>query len=352
MSVFSTGFAFAKLPLLLAGFGLVLSTTVFASSVYASPVVGVERATGEVLGNEFTFEISPTQIVVGEPVYLRLQVKNTSGNLVVGNFSSRLYMAEGNDLEVRVQEPGQLPRRYSGVEEPGIYGGTEINLGRNDTSLHDFLLLYDRSSDRGVLFDEPGEYIITARLAGSVYREANREVLTLPPTRITVRPPSTEEDQRAMDFVGSRDMAKSLHTAINMDPAIIERIKSFTATFPKSPWTPLALSVLANNYLYGPQPNGMAAARMYTEIASRFPDSPRAPAALFSAVIAYSQLNDEDSARAAYWLLRDLYPGYPLIRKDNPTAQQFEFGPSDSLVGQPWFHYMKPYVAPPKPMEQ
>jgi outer membrane protein assembly factor BamD (BamD/ComL family) len=134
--------------------------------------------------------------------------------------------------------------------------------------------------------------------------------------------------------------------SITTDKAIIDQLRKFVSQYPNSPWTPLAMSVIGNELMYGLNPNPAAAAVIYGEIAKRFPDSPRAPAALFSAAAAYEQLKDMDSARANYWLLRDLYPAYPLIRKDNPLARLMEFGPIESLVGQPWFHYAKPYELP------
>jgi tetratricopeptide (TPR) repeat protein len=307
---------------------------------------GSSGSSSVVEGNEFSFQISPTEITVGEPVYLKLNVKNTSGMLIVSNFNGRLYLAEGNDVEVRVQEPGQLPRRYFGVEQAGIYGSTEIALNRDESSLHDFLLFYENQSDKGLLFDRPGEYLISARLSGSVYRDKPRELLTLPPTRIVVREPATEEQRAALQMIGNKEIAKVLHMAITTDKAIIDRLRAFASRFPTSPWTPMVLSVIGNELMYGLNPNPAAAAAIYGEIAKRFPDSPRAPAALFSAAAAYEQLKDMDSARANYWLLRDLYPSYPLIRKDNPLARLMEFGPIESLAGQPWFHYAKPYEMP------
>lgn len=299
-------------------------------------------------GVDFKFELFPTSIVVGEPVYLRLKIDNTSGMLAVGNYSGRLYLAEGNDVDVRVQLPGQLPQRYAGPEEAGLYAGTEINLDRDGLHQQDFLLFYERAAAGGLLFDTPGEYVVTARLQGSVYRERPREIVVLPPTKITVRPPANDQEKRAFDTVNQKDLAKTLHMAITSEEDQLLKLRAFVGNFPNSPWTPQAMSVLANNLLYGTSPNRQAAGRMFMDIATRFPDSPRASSSLFAAVAAYSGMGDKDTARALYWLLRDLYPGYPLIRKENAIANEFEFGPLDFLGSRPWFHYNRPYSLTPQ----
>ncbi len=309
---------------------------------------GSSTATKVELGNVFRFEIFPTNIVVGEPVYLRLQIENTSGALAVGNYSGRLYLADGNDVDVRVQTPGQLPQRYQGPEEAGLYAGTEINLDRHGLHQQDFLLFFEKSTAGGLLFDSPGEYMVTARLQGSVYREKPGEVLVLPPTKITVRAPANESEQRAFDTINQKDLAKTLHMAITNDEDQLRRIRAFVGAFPNTPWTPQALSVIGNDQLYGPKPNRAAAARIFLDIATRYPNSPRASSSLFAAAAAYNGMGDRDTARALYWLVRDLYPGYPLLRKENPLAFEFEFGPKDFLASRPWFHYNRPYSLTPQ----
>jgi hypothetical protein len=295
-------------------------------------------------GNEFVLELTPTTITVGEPIFLKFRINNTSGILPMNNFSGRMHFSEGNDIDIRVQAPGELPRRYNGIDQAGLFAALDFSVERQKTMESDYLLFFDEVSPRGLLFDRPGTYILSVRLTGSVYRDRNKQVVFLPPTPITVRESERPDHGRIMDVIGRPEAARALHQTITGNETLAQEFQQFVSNFPDSPWTPLVLTVLANRMSNANPPNNQAAARLFTELAKRFPNSPRAPGAMFTAALCYHQDKKHDLARAAYWLARDLYPSYYLFRQENPVAFFYEFGPRDQVKVRPWFHFAQPYV--------
>lgn len=306
-----------------------------AAALHGAPTVIESK------GMHVSLELDRTDIVVGEPIYIKLVVTNKSAALRQGNFSSRLFMSEGNDLHVTVEKPGELPFSYRGVETGAIYTSTELSTNIGESIHQEFMILYDAKEPNGYLFGKPGEYGLDVKLFFSVYRDPERVSLAIPPTRIKVRAPEGKAAE-AFKLIDNKAAAMALHAAGTTNDAVFKAIKEVADTFSNTPYGPLALLTTGATQMriHGDYPAAIATFRKFLE---RYPDNIRASAVLFNIVYCYHQLRDFDNGRDWFNYLADHDPSFVLLRPENPTSSAFFFGPASEAQGRRWWLYTEPW---------
>lgn len=299
----------------------------------------------EHLGNRVTLSLDRTEIVTGEPIYLNVKVENVSSPLIVGNFSSRLHLSEGNDLEVSVQQAGELPVRYTGGEEPAIYASTELNLEPGETRESQAMLLYDPSKPGGYLFGEPGVYTLRATLNASIMRELQKTRIELPPTQITVRAPEGNA-ARAFELLNSPGVARALQELLVEDREVVEKIRKVAHDYPDTPYAPLARFYSAVAYYRQEPPQYDQAAAEFRKVLELYPASNRAPDSAFMLSALNTKRLRLAEAQDWYFFTRDAYPTYELLRKENPLASVHYYDAIEAGANRVWWLQSEPWVGP------
>ncbi len=305
----------------------------------AAAQVGV----GTQMGNKVTLSLSDTDIVAGEPVYLMTNILNETAPLRVGNFSSRLYLAEGNDIEVFVQRPGELPERYTAAEQPGLYSSVEVNLNNGEAMDHRTLLLYDASKTNGYLFGAPGVYTVRAAVKGTVMRDPKGLKVELPPTQVTVRDPEGRNAE-AFGRVNDPAMAEALQLMLTDDPAVVARAREVAMQYSDTPYAPLCRFLSGNAYYRAAPPQIDKAVADFEKFMQNYPEHPHVSEVAFQIVAAEMKGARTDLARDWYYFVRDAYPNYRLLRQNNIYSDLFYDEPKEATGARPWWLYEKPWV--------
>jgi hypothetical protein len=302
----------------------------------------------QVEGVKVELQLDRTNIIVGEPVYILLKVTNENAPLKIGTFGFTPYFPEGNDIEVLVSRPGELPVRYNGTENPGVYPMQEANLDVGEKRHNEYMLLYDRTQPDGYLFGKPGEYRLDVRIHHSVLREPEKHVIAINDAVIKVSEPEGKAAE-AFKLIRSPAAAKALQIMSTGDSKLLQTFRTLSTSFPDTPYASLCLYIQGVAELRKEKPDLNQAINLMRDFISRYPGHVRISSALFNIITCYHQLNQDSLGRDWFYYLMDHDPGYFLLRRENEFSYFYYFGPEMASQNRRWWLYDKQWdIEPPK----
>lgn len=307
--------------------------------------VQAQTASNEYLGMKVTLSLNKTEIVAGEPIFLNIHVLNELAPYRKGNFGARLFLSEGNDINVTVQPPGELPYRYTGGEDPAVYSSVEIDLDNGEAMDHEALLLYDKTQPGGYLFGKPGVYIVRITLNATILRDPQPFKVEMPPTQIVVKAPEGREAE-AFNLLNDPAMARALHLMQTSDAALVAKARQVAEQYPETPYAPLCRSLSGLAWYRAEPPQFDQAAAEYLKFLEFYPDHPRAAESAFTLVVIYTKAGRAQLAQDWFYFVKDAYPRYRLLRRENPIAWVNYFWALDEVQSRPWWLYQRPWEAP------
>ena len=332
--------------------GLFAASGALSAFALMGPAPAFAQAAGPEIRNSgvmMRLSVDKTDIVVGEPVHLRFVVSNESCTYPKGNFGGRLHLSEGNDIEVSVQAPGELPQRYIAGEDNQVYASVEIDLSKGESMATMIPLLQAPARPTGYLFDRPGEYTLRASVAATVLRENTKTDVPLGPVKVTVREPAGN-DAADWKTLATPAVAKALHLGSGDDPAAVERARSVALAHPDGPYGPLCRLLSGVAAMKASPPDYAAGRAALTGFVTGSAGHPRAAEAAFSMVSLETRANRPDAARDWLYFMRDAYPDYPLLRRENRMASEYYFKALDaSPADRPWWFQQRPWDTTAKP---
>lgn len=290
------------------------------------------------MGMEARLELTSTEILVGEPVYLRLIVTNVDQPYMKANFQSKLYPSEGNDIEIMVQPPGELAFRADAFYA-GLYPSTELNLAPGQFSFFTYPILFDKRSNNGYVFAKAGEHFVTATVTFTVMRGMEKYRVQLGPVKITVREPQGRAAE-AFKLLQNPEIARGLH-AYKLSGPHLAAVTRVANEFTDTPYAPHALFAAGTSQF--PDSNYQAAIEFFRRYVRQYPTHPLIGPVVFDIVISYDQLGDTGAARDWYYYLSDAVPGYDLNRPENPVAGRYYFDQMGAYESHRWWLYERPW---------
>lgn len=327
----------------------ILLTLVFVAARPAPAATA--SVVNNVQGVEIRLDLGPTEIFVGEPVYLVTKVTNRNSPLRVGNFAASFFLAEGNDLTITIQPPGELPARYMGTDEPGVYTKVELGLDTGESETYPVTILYDAKSPNGYVFGKPGEYLVSVTLQHSILRDVAKTQTVLPPTRITVKAPEGRAAE-AFKLLEDKQIARALHEAVITEPKAVAAIARVAEEFPDTPYAAQTHYVAAATNLNGERAEMEKAIRQFLKFLERWPGHPRAGDAIFNIALAFDRLGERETARAWIYFLKDRVPDHRLLRVENPLASKYYYGMLESAAKRRWWLFETPWDFTVKPEDR
>ena len=300
-----------------------------------------------VSGMEISLRYDRTEIVVGEPVYIELTVRNRSATTRAGNFGARLFYPEGNDIKLMIQRPGELPYRYEGTERSGMLSSVEYSIREGEAVRNLLPVIFDRNRKSGYVFDIPGQFTLSASLSFIVFREPQPTKLIVPPTVISVKAPEGSSAE-AFKLIADQDSARSLHALGAVSPEVLAKLEKLSQNYPDTPYAPLASYTAATTYARAKKEYDKAI-QLFHQYIKRYPGSVRENDAIYSISLAYASQNQMDKARDCFLYLMDHDPTYHMLRSDTPLAWELVYGVTDKVNARHWWLYSKPWDVAPAP---
>lgn len=326
------------------GFGC-LATACLMAFTLAGPEVQAQTASSEFMGMRVTVSLDKTEVVVGEPLFLNINVLNENAYFRKGNFGGRLFLSEGNEIDVMVQPPGELPYRYVGGEDAAVYSSVEMDLDNGQSMDTEILLLYDRTKPNGYLFDKPGVYTLRATVRGTILRDPTPFRVELPATRIVVSAPEGPEAE-AFKTIGTPAVAKALQMMNTDNAQTVASARQVAEQHPNTVYAPLCRIMSGVAHMRATPPNLDAAAEDFLKFQEFYPDHLRTAEAAFTMVVIYTRAGRTDLARDWLYFVRDAYPSYRLLRHENPFASMYYYAAAEEEDrGRPWWLYSTPWKA-------
>jgi hypothetical protein len=303
-----------------------------------------QRGSSFHLGIEVAMEFDRTEVVVGEPIFLKITVTNRSAPLIIGNFAASLHFPEGSDVEVKIQPPGELAYRYMAHEEPAVYSGIEIGNKLGEFTHFELPILYERNSPNGYVFARPGEYIVSARLSHTIMRDNTRTFTEIPPTRIVVREP-TGRTAEAFRLIEGKDYALALQQQFTDNPKILNAFTTVAEKFADTPYAPMCAYVAgsAKTLTQKGQQEGI---KMLREFARRWPNHPFYGNAIYNIFYTYHMSGNLERAQEWFYYLLDTDPHHRLMREENKLAAYYYYGRLEEAAARRWWLYEKPWALP------
>lgn len=312
----------------------IVITLLLSSALWAQ-----DPSTREVLGIETRIELLNSEVVQGETVYLKLTVHNRTNPLIVATFQSKLYYSEGNDIEITIQPPGELPSRYEGPYS-GIYSLREPNLKPGELVYFYLPILYSKKAESGLVFDKPGEYTLSAKISYTVLRQNEKLSVALPPTKIKVSAPQGKAEE-AFKIIGNKAMAEALHKLETSDKEILDKLGRIANEFADTPYTVAAVYALGESLRDAGQQ--MEAVARFRQVVRNFPNHPLAAGAAYSVARALDELGQFDLAREWLYYLADAFPGYTMLVKENPISNKYLFEQAPAYEQRRWWLFTRPW---------
>ncbi|MCX7626067.1 MAG: hypothetical protein N2Z21_07645 [Candidatus Sumerlaeaceae bacterium] len=317
---------------------LLLSIMAFGTAVEA------RQGSSLINGVEVVAELDKTELLVGEPLFLKIRVTNRNAPLVIGNFIASLHFPEGGDIEMQVQPPNELAYRYQAHEDPAVFATVEIG-NKKDASTHfELPIIYERKSATGYLFDKAGEYVVSVKIWHSIMRDQTRTFTEIPPTKITVRTPEGQ-NLEAFRLIDGKKFALALQQQATDDADVLEKFQTLAKKFPESVYAPMCAYVAGSSLTLDSKrlEDGVALLRQF---AKRYPNHPMVGNGVYSIFFGYHMAGNHDRAREWFYYLMDLDPGHRLLREENKLAAYYYFGRLEEVQNRRWWMYDKPWALP------
>ena len=327
---------------------IVAALACIAPSLLFAQSPGPGRQTDKSALAEVDFRFEKTDLLVGEPLVLILDVKNVSKSLAYYNFSSRMVLSEGNDLEVHVQKPGGVEFQAEGSMERNTYPSYITQIA-NGQSVHLVrTVLYEASNPSGYLFDKAGPCRVRARCEFRL-NDQERVEIAIPPTQITVTAPNGE-NLKAFEAIAKPEIAKALDAGFADKPETIKTLQAVAAKYGQTSYGRMCLQVAAMSLSVGDDTSvreAVVALRKYVDL---YPDDRNMPEIIHTLATSYHRLKDYDAARAWINHLQLGFPDCVYLRTQFPLYDYYVHAPAKAIQGQPWYLMEKPWANPTIPL--
>jgi tetratricopeptide (TPR) repeat protein len=276
---------------------------------------------------ELKIETNKTKYLVGEPIYLWLVIKNTSGKFQ--QFSSELSYV--SDFELNVIKPEELPKRYIATMKPGLYPQVVYEMWPGDQKKVDYTILYDDGAQNGLLFDKPQRAKLSCKLAYNI-ADVYPHRFYFPNIDIEIVAPSGE-DAEALKLLLQKNIIFDLHRGFATEqtkPVLQELLQKY----PKSTYAALALYTLAGGEILpqNPTQNYEKAIELYKKVISDYPNFPPMDYVYYRIAGCYDKIAKEKDKSALSddtnrWLIKiwNEFPQSSRIRKNDPLFKEYIF---------------------------
>jgi hypothetical protein len=297
---------------------------------------------------EVDFRFEKTSLLVGEPLVLILDVKNVSKSIPHYNFSSRMVLPQGNDLEVHVQKPGGVEFQAEGSMERNSYPSyiTQIANGQSVRLVRQ--VLYEASSPSGYLFDKPGPCRVRARCEFKLNDQEQVEI-AIPPTQITVTAP-TGDAARAFEAIAKPEIARALDLGFADKPETLKTLQTAAAKYPQTLYGRICLQVAALSLAAGDNASVREAISALRKFSELYPDDPSMPEIVHALAMSHHRLKDYEAARAWINHLQLRFPDSTYLRNQFPLYEYYVNAPAKFVQAQPWYLMEKPWIVPTLPV--
>ena len=322
------------------------SVAIAASAILLlpSPAHAAAETVTDSHGIELTLSLSSTEIHVGEPLALNISLDNQTAAPTV-EVSSRFFLPEGNDIEVTVQQEGELPARYSGAVDITTYASLPVELPSDHPVRRSVTLLYDRTKKSGYLFDKPGRYIIKAEFTCKIKGQEEDVKAQLRPATITVSPLEGNA-AAAFAMIDNPEAAKALHVGKIDNDDLLKTFKSVVEKYPSTVHGRLAMKAIGIDETYSSKPDRADAAKMLLRYLKEEPNPFEPDYVVYALAVDNHFQKKFDVARQWIYYLHDTYPGSVLFRVQDPLARFYFFAPQEYANAFPWYMLEKPWIVP------
>ncbi|MGI8905813.1 MAG: hypothetical protein ACR2IE_04900 [Candidatus Sumerlaeaceae bacterium] len=295
---------------------------------------------------ELRISLSPTEIMVGQPVVLQLTMSNKateSGGIPV--FSARLQLPEGNDLDIFVQAPGESETRLEGALESGLYSGSAIEVPPGRTIKHEMNLIYDKAQPNGYIFSKPGEYMMRAQVRFSLSTNPEPRKLALSGVKITVRAPEGPAAE-AWKLINNPEAARALQLGKLPNDDIRQKFAEVGDKFPTTPYGKTCARVVAVSTAFGPKADMRQALPLLLKYEKTYRKETDSDLIAYTIAGAHHVQQEYDLAREWMYYMIDQYPQSTLLRKQDPLYKYYCLDPAEALLTFPWYLTEKPWIVP------
>lgn len=288
------------------------------------------------------------RVVVGEPVLLRLAIRNKEPRI------SREFMANmtfGNDIRIRVTpEPRTRIRPYEYLGIPRGATGATATLDMQGVPFYrfDFRMAFDGETVSGAAFDTPGTYRLEVS-HNCLLGGGNVERLFMGTFDVVVER-AEGDDARALELLNDLRAfrALQLHAARDIDRStlvtepLMQRFKRLVEEFPNARVRPHAAFVLADYHLL--QRDFEKCIEVLELIMRDYPETPHEEQAAFQLLPLYRFHRPDTAARDLYHFLWS-HPVYTQLlhpENDNFTRYITPWTRTVANVGSQWMIFPQP----------
>lgn len=319
---------------------------IFLLAVLVAPTIVAGKEVSQYQnGIDFSVVVGPERVVIGEPVELAVRVKNEGGNRNEP-MEMALSFPEGGDVKVMVQTQGELPYRYEGTEKSSFFVRENVEIAVGRTYERRLPIYYDKKATNGLLFGRSGWVNISVEVAAIVGGKAFKVKTGW--IAIQVLNPSVGEKQ-ALDLLAGRNVAEAIQTGFSTDPQVAEALESYLKSYPNGPLAPLAKFTLIGSYSNMGEHRKVGEAGM--EFLSKWATHFRCDDVIFMLANSAVMQRDYDLARAWYFYLRDIRPGYRLLSQYNDLSYNLYHGCVPVGENRRWYLYDKAWDFPAPPRQ-
>lgn len=261
-------------------------------------------------------ELNKQEIVVGEPLFLQLELTNVSEQQK--NFMTRL--AYTGDLRIEVNLPNKLPIEYLGIHEHGFPPYFTFKIPPGKTDRVDSVILYHSDSPKGLLFSYPLKATIRVTLDGIIDRDP--VTYRFKPWQITVKNPD-QKNARVLNLIREKKIIEQIHRGVANDetrPRLLEIWKQY----PDSVYSPYILFAVASGLAAGQEEKSLnEAINYYEKYLEKYPGALYEDDAVYKIGYCYDKL--EETGKAQKWFVR-LYNSYPKssrLNNQDPVIRKY-----------------------------
>lgn len=263
------------------------------------------------------------ELVIGEPVILRIDVTNKTEN----SFEFQLNFSLAHEVVIKVTAPDGVSKRYRGFFlRDKIYPRSVAEVGAHDIISWEYNLYYDKESLAGFVFEEPGEYTLEISMRPRIDFK-HYVVLKAEPISIKTLVPS-EMDRQALSIIANRDSTLALQslTADNKSSATLQ---SLIEKFPDSTYAKYAEISLIYFLVKSSETDTTKIFEKsiagYTKFVEKYPEDRLAETAMHKIALYYYFMEDHDKAREWLLKIKERFPDSVKLRKTDTLAKKLLF---------------------------
>ncbi len=319
-------------------------TAVVCVIMMGAAALGQSSHVTQLPGIDVELALDRTEVVVGEPVVLKITLTNTS-DMPVQELRVNFQFAPGNGIELNIQPPGELPYRYLGTQEVGSYFSMPLRLGGNNPRTVDAMLLFDRIHDNGLLFSRPGTYMVEGNFQFNLASNPVPYVAQLPPTEVIVAE-AAGDDAAVLELLDKPSILAA-HVGAIVTTNTLERVTQAASEYPLTHLGALALRAEGLHYARSEDPEkrerGVGLLMKYLENGVIHTGADNVA---WEIAAAYHQAKKYDLAREwVFWLVRN-HPGTTTVQAADPLTSYYYLEPAAFTRNDPWYMVKEPWLVP------